>query len=57
MFKYYIFDPFIGAPIGTNSTAKAQEYAICEDYFVVDVEKSVWIMADLSEESVKDADD
>lgn len=43
MFRYYIFDPFEGRPIGTNNFEIAKEYAICEDYFVIDAGKSTWI--------------
>ena len=54
MFKFYIFDPFEGRPLGTNNAEVAKEYAICEDYFVVNAENSTWVMTDLSEEPIID---
>jgi hypothetical protein len=45
MFRYYIFDPFEGKPVGTNSSTVAEHYAMCEDYFVIDTEQNLWLMS------------
>lgn len=43
MFRYYIFDPFEGRPVGTNSTEVAYEFAAAEDFFVVDTNTNRWL--------------
>lgn len=43
MFRFYIFDPFEGRPLGTNSKEVANQYAMCDDYFVIDAEQNLWL--------------
>ena len=35
-FRYYIIDLTEGTIIGTNSSAVADHYAVCDDFFVID---------------------
>ncbi len=46
MFRYYISDPFDGCYRGTNDSKVAQDFADCEDYFVVDTVTGMWLTSD-----------
>ena len=45
-FRYYITDTFDGLIRGTNDLEKAKNYALCEEYFVVDTESGDWLCAE-----------
>lgn len=42
-FRYYITDTMNGCVKGSNSTETAEDFAACEDYFVVDSETGEWV--------------
>ena len=42
-FRYYITDLTEGVVVGTNSRPIADDFAECEDYFVVDAQEGLWI--------------
>ena len=42
MFRYYITDTCNGCIVGTNDGTIAQNFAGCEDYFVVDTLTGRW---------------
>lgn len=45
-FRYYITDLIQGTILGTDYVEKAKNYALSEDYFVVDSENGTWIRSD-----------
>lgn len=45
-FRYYITDTFNGCIKGTDNTKEAENFALCEEYFVVDTESGEWITPD-----------
>lgn len=42
-FRYYITDLYEGKICGTDSSPTAHNYAICEDFFVVDTASGKWL--------------
>ena len=42
-FRYYITDLYDGAIRGTNSTDVANDYSMCEDFYVLDTETGLWL--------------
>jgi len=44
-FRYYITDLYDGDVKGTNDFETANNYAECEDYFVIDVEANEWMIS------------
>lgn len=42
-FRFYITDIGNGCIRGTNSVKDAEDFAACEDYFVVDTETGEWV--------------
>ena len=47
-FRYYITDLNQGNVFGVNDDEVAENFAACEDYFVVDSEKGEWIASDMN---------
>ncbi len=45
-FKYYIIDLYDGAVKGTDDTELAKEAAECEDFYVVEADTGLWLLAD-----------
>lgn len=54
-FRYYIQDPFEGSIVGTDDDDVAKNYAICEDYYVIDTQTGEWVLSDLSRIEVEEA--
>jgi hypothetical protein len=42
-FRYYIVNMFDGRPSGTNDKSVADNYALCDDAFVIDTETNEWL--------------
>lgn len=42
-YRYYIVDLMEGVVVGTNSRPIADDFAECEDYFVVDAQEGLLI--------------
>ncbi len=55
-FRYYITDIGSGTVIGTNKTEHANDFALCEDYFVVDSEAGIWLQSEGGSVEVKDCE-
>lgn len=51
-FRYIITDTFDGCLKGTDDAKIAEEFAVCEDYFVYDTQEAVWLMADGEKQTV-----
>lgn len=45
-FRFYIIDTGYGCIKGTDDEAVAAEFAVCEDYFVVDTDTNTWLAVD-----------
>jgi hypothetical protein len=45
-FRYYVTNTFNGCIEGTNDAKEAKELVDCEDFFVIDSEKGVWLTPD-----------
>ncbi len=45
-FRFYITSLMNGAILGTDSETTARDYAVSEDYFVVDTETGLWLAVD-----------
>lgn len=45
-FRYYIIDLTEGTIIGTNSSAVADHYAVCDDFFVIDAKDGLLLQDD-----------
>lgn len=54
-FRYYIADTFDGDMKGTNDPEVAKEFAICDDYFVVDTETGAWMADEGEAREIKEA--
>ena len=55
MYTYYITDLFEGNVTGTNDEKIAKDYALCEDYFVIEPAKNIWHTSDESELEIKES--
>lgn len=53
-FRYYITDLFEGEVRGTNDKEVAEQFAPCDDYFVVDALTGEWITGDGDRTDVKE---
>lgn len=42
-YRFYITDLFDGQIKGTNSVEDAMAYSNCEEYFILDTEKDMWL--------------
>lgn len=42
-FRYYIVPVFSGSPEGTNDIVIAEQFALSEDYLVIEAEIGKWI--------------
>jgi hypothetical protein len=42
-FRYYITDLYDGSIKGSNNQTTAEDFATCEDYFVVNTETNEWL--------------
>lgn len=56
-FRYYITNMCAGCIQGTNSPEEAQNFANCEDFFVVDTETGEWLLSEGTRQAVKDISD
>lgn len=54
-YRYYIADTFDGDVKGTNDPKVALEFAICEEYFVVDTETGAWMADEGETREIKEA--
>jgi tmRNA-binding protein len=43
-FRYYITDTIDGMVVGTDSKEVADNYALSEEYYVVDSEEGTWLL-------------
>jgi hypothetical protein len=48
-FRFYIVDVGGGGVVGTNKEDIARDYAVSEDYFVVDALEGIWLQSDNEE--------
>lgn len=47
-FRYIITDISDGCLKGTNDLIVANQFAVCEDFFVYDTKAGTWILSDLT---------
>lgn len=45
-FRFYITDLFNGEVVGTNDIKRAEEFALVEDYFVIEPKENLWYLSD-----------
>lgn len=53
-FRYYIVNMFDGRPSGTNDKSVADNYALCDDAFVIDTETNLWLTSDGSTSEINE---
>ena len=54
-FRYYITNLIAGKIVGTDDEATARNYAMSEDFFVVDTENGTWLLSDGVDDSIEEA--